>query len=84
MITDQQMEKLKQALKLMAIAEGSVKQAAVILGKTFGTNVPNLSAKGLEVYCDTINGIDKYLQHLKSFARVSVLQQLATPKEDSS
>lgn len=75
---------LTRALEKIVIAETYLKAAAKLLADEFGNNVPLLSAKAIEIFCECINRLDFNIQFLKSFIRVSVLTQIVKPTADDS
>ena len=84
MLTDKQAEEIKKALENLVIAEVHLKLAAKSLADEFGNNIPSLSAKVTKMFCESINIIDFNIQFVKSFVRVSTLQQLAKPKQETT
>jgi len=83
MLTDKQAEELAVVLKCLSIAEGMTQEATKKLA-AFGVNVPSLSSKGIEMFCKSINEIDKNMAFVRSFIRVSTLQQFAKVKETTT
>ena len=83
MLTDKQAEVIKKALRNLFIAEESLKRAAKQLA-TFGENVPSLNKKATELFCESINEINKNMQFAMSFVRVSTMQQIVKPKETTT
>jgi len=81
MLTHKQAEVVKKALVKITLAEDLLTKSTNLLTREFGNNVPSLSKKGIEIFCEAINDLDFHIQYLKSFTRVSVLQQIVKPRK---
>ena len=83
MLTDKQAEIIKKALADLFIAEEAMKRVTPALA-SFGKHVPSLNAKATELFCGSINEINKNMQFAMSFVRVSTLQQIAKPQQETT
>jgi hypothetical protein len=68
-------KRLTEAFEKMSMASVDLQKAAEQLAE-FGSNVPSLNADALKMMLDTIKSLDTSLGFIKSFVRVSTLQQI--------
>lgn len=68
-------ERLKQALKYMTMADVLLRKGTNILSE-FKMDVPSLNVGVIKIMADTVNSLDASTAFVKSFVRLSVLQQI--------
>lgn len=72
-------KKITRAFALMYMADGMLERAMKLLAE-FEMDVPDLNAKVLEMMGDSTNSIEKSNQFIRSFIRMSLLQQIVKVK----
>ena len=79
MMNEKETKQLSVAFARMDGADLHLQKTVSLLAK-FGTDVPPLNAKALKMMCETVNSLDKSIDFIKSFIRVSTLQQIVPKK----
>lgn len=78
-MNEEEKKRLTDAFKLMNVADVALEKAAEHLVK-YATDVPSLNAEALKMMAETVNSLDQSIDFIKSFIRLSTLQQIV-PKE---
>ena len=78
-MNEEETKRLKDAFTRMNSADVSLQKATGLLAE-FGTDVPSLNAEALKMMAEQTNSISKSIDFIRSFIRVSTLQQIV-PKE---
>lgn len=75
--------RVTEAFKLMDFADLGLEKAVEQLAK-FGTNVPSLNVEALKLMAERTNTMSKSIDFIRSFIRVSMLQQIVPKETDGS
>jgi hypothetical protein len=78
-LANQERERLTEAFEKMNMASVTLQKVAEQLAE-FGSNVPSLNADALKMMFGAIKSLDTSLSFIKSFVRVSTLQQIVKEK----
>lgn len=68
-------KRLKRAFSQIVLAEARLEEASRELAK-FGENVVSMNAEATKIMLENIKSIDTSMGFIKSFMRVSILQQV--------
>lgn len=74
-MNEEEAKRVKDAFTRITIANSVLQEAAELLAK-FGNDVPSLNLDVLKMMAGTVNSLDQSIGFVKSFIRVSTLQQL--------
>jgi len=81
MMDEKEQKKITKAFTLMQVADQRLEEASKLLAE-FDMEVPNINDKALKLMGDATNSIGKSNQFIRSFIRMSLLQQVVkAPKE---
>ena len=78
-MNQEEKQRVTKAFARMDVAELALEKAVEQLTK-FGTDVPSLNVQALKMMAEKTNTISKSIDFIRSFIRVSTLQQIV-PKE---
>ena len=78
-MNEQEQKKITKAFTLMQVADQRLEEASKLLAE-FEMEVPNINHKALSLMGDATNSIEQSNQFIRSFIRLSVLQQVVKDK----
>ena len=76
----EQKKKVTRAFALMQVADENLERATTLLAE-FNMDVPDINAEALKLMADATNSIEKSNRFIRSFVRMSVLQQVVEDEE---